>query len=401
MKIAFVLDRTEPFYRGGYERRAWELAKILATRHDVTMYTSAPSDQVLENVKIVAVRPQVVYFKPDGFRDLSANVRYTLSLFGLVKSRERFDVVDCNATPFLHIFPSHLLAQRWQSAFVVTAHEALAYTMSGYFRARRSILAPLTSGLARKLYYSSQRLADRLIASSLITGTNLQDEGFDRVDVCTGAVPRCHHPKSEPAGRAVFVGRLVPNKRVDRVLQAFAAARQNGRCRSLAIIGDGPERGRLESLAKQLGISSVTTFHGEVSEEIKWRILVEDSDVFVSASPREGMAIATLEGLAAGNPAVIASTRDGHQQGALEYLHDDYNGVVTDGSIQSLASGLVRVFSDPDRYRDLSIHAVLTAARYTWDAAACNLERIYESAIESRARRDSPTWPVPATPKSE
>jgi hypothetical protein len=45
LSIALVIDRIEPFYRGGYERRAWELARRLALRNQVTVFTSAPSSE--------------------------------------------------------------------------------------------------------------------------------------------------------------------------------------------------------------------------------------------------------------------------------------------------------------------------------------------------------------------
>jgi glycosyltransferase involved in cell wall biosynthesis len=387
MKIALVIDRIEPFYRGGYERRAWELAKRLAKRHETTVFTSAPSSQVLEGVQIVAVRPQVAYFKPDGFRDLRANLIYALSLLKLLKGEHSFDVIDCNATPFLHIFSSYLLARRWRAALLVTAHEALADTMHGYFRARRSPVAAIASSSARLLYYSSQRLADRIIAPSLITASNLRNEGFTAVDVCIGGVPRVYSPKHRSAGRAVFVGRFVPHKHVDLVIKAFAvAARQHGSVRSLTLIGDGPERNRLESLAVDLGVRSLTSFLGDVPDDRKWRILVDEADVFISASPREGIAIAVLEALATGNPAIIAYTPDRFQQGAVEYLRDGHNGIVTDGSEPALASALHRLFSDPDLYESMSRNAIDTARDYTWDSAVSTLERIYEGAIATRAQ---------------
>jgi glycosyltransferase involved in cell wall biosynthesis len=395
MKIALIIDRIEPFYRGGYERRAWELAKRLATRHETTVFTSAPSSQVLEGVRIVAVRPQVAYFKPDGFRDLRANLIYSLSLLKLLKGETSYDVIDCNATPFLHIFPSYLLARLKRSVFLVTAHEALANTMAGYFRARRSPVASIASAFARRLYYSSQRLADRIIAPSQITATNLRNEGFKVVDVCSGGIPRCYSPKHQSLGRAVFVGRLVPHKHVDLVLQAFALAAQRGAVRSLTLIGDGPERQRLESLAGDLGVRPLTRFLGDVPDETKWRTLVDEVDVFISASPREGIAIAVLEALATGNPAIIAYAPDRFQQGAVEYLRDGYNGIVTDGSTEALASALHRLCSDEDIYERMSSNAIDTARDYTWDSAVSTLERIYEGAM-SRSAKPTATVAYPA-----
>jgi glycosyltransferase involved in cell wall biosynthesis len=258
--------------------------------------------------------------------------------------------------------------------------------MHGYFRARRSPVASIASAGARLLYYSSQRLADRIIAPSLITASNLRNEGFSAVDVCIGGIPRVYSPKDSSAGRAVFVGRLVPHKHVDRVLQAFALAAQRGTVRSLTLIGDGPERQRLERLAVDLGVRPLTRFLGDVPDETKWRILVDEADVFISGSPREGIAIAVLEGLATGNPAIIAYTPGRFQQGALEYLRDGHNGIVTDGSAPALASALNRLCSDPDMYETMSRNAIGTARDYTWDSAASTLERIYEGAISMKAR---------------
>ena len=380
MRIAIVIDRLEPFYRGGYERRAWELARRLARRHAVTILTSAPENQILEGTNIVAVRPYVSYFKPDGFRDLGANLAYALGLMGQIARHDDFDVVDCNATPFLHIYPAFLLARKCRAAFLVTAHEALAKTMSGYFRARRSRLGPYAPRLARRLYFSSQGLADGIVAPSVITAAELRDEGFTEVEVCTGGVNRTYQPKQQSMGRAVFVGRLVRNKRVDRLIEAHALALKDGGLQSLTIVGGGPERERLSAVAVSLGVSSSVRFTGEVSDEIKWRILRDETDVFVSASPREGIAIAVLEALAAGNPAIITHIPDDFQQGATEYLSNGYNGIVTDGSVQNLARALHNVCGNSENYAAMSRNAINTASRYTWDSAALTLERIYEGA---------------------
>jgi L-malate glycosyltransferase len=335
------------------------------------------------------VRPNVPYFKPDGFRDLRANLLYSLSLLALWRSKHQFDVVDCNATPFLHLFSSRLLAKRWGSVFLVTAHEALADTMRGYFRARQSPLAPIMSACARGIYYSSQRLGNRIIACGQITALNLRAEGFNAVDISSGGVSGCDRPKVGAAGRAVFVGRLVPNKRVHVLLEAFALAAKRGSVKSLTLVGDGPERGRLERLAFDLGVGSMTRFLGDVTDDVKWRVLVKEADIFISASPREGVAIAVLEAMAAGNPAIISHIPGRFQQGSLEYLRDGYNGLVTDGSPSSLAASLHRLCADQDTYELLSRNAVNTAGEYTWDSVASRLEQIYDDALAPRTRHET------------
>src|SRR5690606_8904360 len=66
---------------------------------------------------------------------------------------------------------------------------------------------------------------------------------FDDVIVGTEKVP----------GRVVTIARLIPEKRVDLVIHAFAAGAPNGQGAELRVFGDGPERARLEELVKQLG----------------------------------------------------------------------------------------------------------------------------------------------------
>jgi glycosyltransferase involved in cell wall biosynthesis len=389
MKIAIVIDRCEPYYRGGYERRAWELARRLAVTNEVSVFTSAPRTEVVDGVHIIAVRPRVEYFKPNGFRDLSANLAFALALLRCLREPMRFDVVDCNATPFLHVFSAELLARRWGAAFLITAHEALADTFDGYFRARGRAGSARLGRLAKLIYYASQRRATGLIASCAVTGENLRGEGFRSVAVCAGGVSRCDSPKSCSAGRFVFIGRLTPNKKVHVLLDAFALALKDpsSRARSLAIVGDGPERQRLEENADRLGIAPWVRFLGDLSENAKWDLLTSEVDTFVSASPREGFSIAALEALSSGNPAIISYQPGRSQQGATEYLTDGVNGLVTDGGKVALANAMTRIASDPNLYRDLSLNAIRTASAYLWDDVTQGLVDIYRAAIKPKEVR--------------
>jgi glycosyltransferase involved in cell wall biosynthesis len=179
---------------------------------------------------------------------------------------------------------------------------------------------------------------------------------------------------------------LVPNKNVDRLLEAFALATKRGSIRSLTLVGDGPERQRLEKLAVRLGVHPLTRFLGDLPDDAKWRLLIEEADIFISASRREGLAIATLEALAAGNPAIISYTPGGPQQGATEYMRHGQNGLITDGTVPSLAAAMDLLAWDQELYESLSKNAIDTARRYTWDSAASQLEQIYERAISVKAR---------------
>ena len=106
------------------------------------------------------------------------------------------------------------------------------------------------------------------------------------------------HPQRR--SRLIGVGRLVPSKRFDLAISVLGHLKAVDI--ELVIAGDGPERARLESLAKGLPVS----FLGHVSDRRALADLLRSSDVLVMPSASEGYPNAVLEALACGLP-VVAS----------------------------------------------------------------------------------------------
>lgn len=98
--------------------------------------------------------------------------------------------------------------------------------------------------------------------------------------------------------RIVFLGRLVSDKGVDLLLQAFAQLRPTGWC--LTIIGDGPERGPLELLVNELGISDSVKFSGPLQGEALVRELNKHQLMVIPSRWREPFGVVALEGLGCG-----------------------------------------------------------------------------------------------------
>ena len=104
-------------------------------------------------------------------------------------------------------------------------------------------------------------------------------------------------------GRLIFIGRLDSYKRVDWLLDAFL---KTPSARVLEILGDGPDRFRLEKQALLHSRSDQSIrFHGRVSEDQK-RILLSNSDLMVLPSNRcnEAFGIVQLEAMASGIPSL-------------------------------------------------------------------------------------------------
>jgi glycosyltransferase involved in cell wall biosynthesis len=104
------------------------------------------------------------------------------------------------------------------------------------------------------------------------------------------SVPALKESRAGRAPRVVFVGGLRREKRVDLLLRAWKQAGTPG---ELILVGDGPERNRLEAQARELGIAP--RFAGPMGDPSS---MLEPGDVFVLTSDAEGMSNALLEAMA-------------------------------------------------------------------------------------------------------
>jgi glycosyltransferase involved in cell wall biosynthesis len=169
---------------------------------------------------------------------------------------------------------------------------------------------------------------------------------------------------------------------VDILIRAFAELNAQGRATTLTLIGDGPLRLDLERLTQELSLSESVCFAGAVDESRKLQLLRDRADLFVSASVREGISLATLEALSQGLPVVVSSKETGSRNGALEYVTIS-NGRVADGSAESIAAAVRDVFASQAGYAGLSKGAIETANRYDWHRVAWDLYQHYRKLCET------------------
>lgn len=146
------------------------------------------------------------------------------------------------------------------------------------------------------------------------------------------------------------VGRFTKEKGFDLLIEAFFAAKIPDW--TLWLVGDGPERKSLESLASRLGIKERIVFWGR-KENIGW--FYENCGVFVLPSRHEGFPNSLLEAMMAGLP-VIASDCD---SGPSEVIKNSINGfLVKSDSVEALSEALIRLTGDPELRKQVSTRAI-------------------------------------------
>jgi glycosyltransferase involved in cell wall biosynthesis len=147
----------------------------------------------------------------------------------------------------------------------------------------------------------------------------------------------------------VSVGRLVDYKGFDVLLRACARLKERGRRTRCTILGDGPERARLEALRNRLALQDCVTLGGERKQNEVARLMAA-ADLFVLASvpghdgQQDGIPIVLMEAMALGVPVVSSKL-----SGIPELVMDNRTGLlVAPGDGEHLASAIERMLGDPE-----------------------------------------------------
>ena len=113
--------------------------------------------------------------------------------------------------------------------------------------------------------------------------------------------PATPHERRTGRPLVLTVARLVATKGLENVLRAAAAT---GDVADWVVVGEGPERPRLESLCRELGLDPATTLLGGI-DDVEAEQLFRTATVFVSASTEEAFGIAVLKAIANGSHPVV------------------------------------------------------------------------------------------------
>ena len=189
-------------------------------------------------------------------------------------------------------------------------------------------------------------------------------------------VARFGPPRRRTAGpvRLVAVGRLIPGKGFDVLLEALALVRAEGHDVTLKLAGTGPLEGELLRLRERLGVRDAVRFLGALDREGVAEILTR-SDVFVSASRIETFGVAIAEALCAGLP--VVATRVG---GVPEVIPESCGVLVPVDDVPALAAGIAEMAASLSRYDPQRI-AGAARQRYSYEAVGARLAQVYEQAL--------------------
>lgn len=131
----------------------------------------------------------------------------------------------------------------------------------------------------------------------------------------------------------LFVGALIKRKQVDRIIRSLPTVIENIGPLTAVLIGEGPERSKLECLSKELGVEDILTFTGYIRDPAPW---LRRSRLIVITSWWEGFPFVLVEGMCAG--AIPVATRVGS---IPDIIRADENGILLESDSPEYVAGAI------------------------------------------------------------
>ena len=379
VRVAVVLDTAPPWSKGGRERRYAEMLPRLAAQDlSICLYTMRWWDErpVGGAISYAAICPRLPLYR-DGRRSILHGVLFAIGTLQL--AFRGLDVIVADHMPYLQLFPLRAVAWIRRVPLVAEWHESWD---AAYWREYLGPLGVIGATIER----AAERTPDVIVAISAGLANELGAHGVadTKLVVISNAVDRSATARVEAAIDApevLVVGRLVEHKRVDVALGAFARLTQRSPAPRLGIVGVGPDRHRLEDLARTLGVDARVRFFGTVDGDGATWALMRGATVLVAVSEREGFGLTVAESLALGTPVVTVDC-DGNEARRL-VEHESTGAVVRCGDVAAVSAAIDVWLDRRVDHRELSERFWERHADLDWDVNAAS----YASVLKTLAKR--------------
>jgi len=273
----------------------------------------------------------------------------------------------------------------------IVVHTFHGHVLRGYFDPVRSAgFRLLERALAKgstALIAVSPQVRDDLVALGVapkekFVVIRLGIELEERIAAAPGARAETRRLLGVPQDAFVvgWIGRMTGVKNTDDVLAALRLLHDRGVDAYLCMVGDGPDRDRVERRAHDLGVVRRCLFLGYQEEVAPYYAAF---DGMILPSVNEGTPVSAIEALAAARP--VVATRVG---GVPDVVEDGVDGFLVDpGATDQLADRLEQLARDPELRARMGEHGRRRVpARYAVERLVDDMDRLYRSLLEAAPR---------------
>lgn len=186
------------------------------------------------------------------------------------------------------------------------------------------------------------------------------------------AVPKAISPHEYPGPTLITAARLVPWKGIDTLIEALCEVPSA----RLVVVGEGPDRARLEERSELVGVQDRVEFTGALPrEELLSRIA--GAEMFLLGSSFESFSFQLVEAMMMGAPVIARDIGN-----LRELIEPELNGVLLrEGTASDYASAIRRLLEDPQRRLQMGVAARESAQHFSVQATGAALDHLLRSLV--------------------
>lgn len=198
----------------------------------------------------------------------------------------------------------------------------------------------------------------------------------DNIYILPHRIEDCFRPEPlEKAFDIIYIGRLDAIKHIDTIIKAIPIVRVDYPDVRVAIVGDGPQKDKLERISDALGLSENVFFAGYQKDTNYW---LNRSKIFVLMSEREGFPCSVIESMKCGVPVITTACGD-----ILDVVSNNYNSIVIDdyNDHEQLAQEIVGLLKSAEKREYIGNNALMSLSSFSEE----NINKIWYRIVSNLA----------------
>lgn len=355
---------------GGVEQHVLELSRALIRRgHKVSIHTSnfldlkgsaLPKD--LSSDEIPTYRYSSKFVKKTTL--FSQPIHFPSLIFGLIKTNP--DIIHVHSMASMHLEICYIYAKLFKKPLVVTGHYSASDLKWLYTKRKKG-------KKTKRLIYWEKRLKKIMAYATLIAIT--EDEasayrklfGFSNIVVIPNGVDlKEFNPNLPREDFLLYVGRIVPEKRLDFLIDSLKLLNSKYPSQKLIIAGYAPDKDYLHSL-KDSADKEIIFISPERKELVE---LISKAKALILPSKNEAFGIVLLEAMAGGAIPLASNS------GGFPLVLDDAGLLFDPDSKEDLVEK-IRLLDNKELYQTLKEKGLKRVAAFSWESVAKEIEEVY------------------------
>ncbi|MFQ3621056.1 MAG: glycosyltransferase [Spirochaetales bacterium] len=301
--------------------------------------------------------------------------------------------------PFLHIDIVHYHVTHYMGAYglilaklfhkpTVHTYHTLFVKYTHYVKFRKELAVRFVKAIARLfcnhtdlILAPSEEMKRELLTYGITQPIEVLPTGIDFHSLPDPLVLQTIREQLPKQKLLVFVGRLAREKNISLLFSVLENLNQRGIPCHLLLVGDGPDRGRLEEEIQKKGLESKVTITGYIPREKVFQLL-SVSDLFLFPSETETQGLVLLEAMATSLPVIGANA-----MGAGEVLRDGRGGIAVPPTVSDFSEAAYRLLTDTALYNEKKQSARQKAEEWCSHTMALRLCSLYEKTLQAYRRK--------------